>query len=438
MKHKINEKVKTRRSIGRRLWNLFAKLPLFLRGPIIRRLFFIDYEIPKNLVFKRADTTDEIEQAFKVAYEAYYERGLEQDTENRMRVTKHHALPTTCILIAKLDEEVVATMTIIVDSALGLPIEKLWNIDEVRSSSTRIAEISTLAIKRGFRAQRGKLLLPLCGFMYRYCTRYLGVEKIVATFHPEVQDFYRCVLLFNDIGGGEVKTYEFVKGAAAVGGWLSLSELVVNYPKVYGHKNHKRNLFHYFTTKKIDNYIFEEQKHLYCSRFTFTPALLDYFFRNRSETLNYLTSEEKFVIANAYFYPEYLSVILKDGLGSTSIDRKQIRIAVNYEVNWSVEGIESSQSGRVLEISQKGLRISKPLGLEIKAGTQSTLHITLPSGNKIPIVGEVKWVQRGQVGLALGQFIPSEWTSLLNEIEKDVVNSIFQNTDEHQDIKKSS
>ncbi|RYZ75194.1 MAG: hypothetical protein EOP06_32750, partial [Proteobacteria bacterium] len=61
MKPKIQEKIVVRRSVGRKLWNIFGMIPLFLRGPIIRRLFSIDNQVHEGLVFKKAETYEEIE-----------------------------------------------------------------------------------------------------------------------------------------------------------------------------------------------------------------------------------------------------------------------------------------------------------------------------------------------------------------------------------------
>lgn len=419
------------------MWNLFSKLPAFIRNPLIRRLFYIDYDLPKNLIFKRAETYHEIEEAFKVAYEAYYERGLESDTEYRLRLTKHHALPTTCILIGKIDEEVVATMTIIVDSALGLPIEKLWNIDEIRNSSGRIAEISTLAIKRGFRAQRGKLLLPLCGFMYRYCTRYLGVDKIVATYHPEVQDFYKSVLLFKPIGRGEIKTYEFVKGAAAVGGFLDIKNVPLNYSKVYGKKSLKQNLYHFFEIKVIENYQFDHPDDFNFAKFHFTPSLLEYFFRNRSEAFEQMTPEERIVVATAYFYPEYQKVVLQKELAPEDTGRRQIRFAVNFEVQWAAINEEPNQHGKLLEISPTGLKLSSVKTPHLKRGEKIQLWMFLRSGIKIPLAGEVKWVNHLQMGVSLNEFLPSQWLEIVQILQQHVLTRLAD-SEAGMRIKKTS
>jgi hypothetical protein len=425
MKYKIFERDFKLRSVGRTLWSLFSKVPLFLRGPIVRRFFKFDTQLPPNLVFKRAQTTDEIEQSFKVAYEAYHGRNLTESSQSKIRLTKYHALPTTCILIAKLNEEVVATMTVIVDSAMGLPIEQLWSMSELRSQSNRMAEISNLAIKREFRSQRGKLLLPLCGFMRHFCVDFLGVDRIVATYHPEIRDFYKCVLLFTEIADGEIKPYEFVKGAAAVGGWLSFAEAITEYHKVYGTKKSSRNLYLWMVEKKISNYQFETKQSLSFSSFCFTPTLLEYFFNSQTEIFEKLTIQEQAVISNSYYYPEYLKIISKSQkFDNIETKRNQIRFAVNFNVFWRMEGHLDFQIGKVLEISKTGLQISALHKPFIRKGRILFLKIDLPTGRQVALSTQVKWIKGTKMGLELGEFVPQEWIFVLKKLEQEVKNQI--------------
>ncbi|MEZ0390768.1 MAG: PilZ domain-containing protein [Pseudobdellovibrionaceae bacterium] len=426
MKYQIQEKVKVRRGVGRKMWNLMAKLPLWMRAPLVRRLFAIDNDLPKDLVFKVAETYEEIEQAFRVAFEAFHERGLVTETENRLRVTKFHALPTTSILIAKKGEEVIATLTVVMDSALGLPLEKLFNIQDVKRKSLRVAEISTLAIKRNFRSQRGQLLLPLCNFMYRFCREYLGVDTLVAAVHPEVQDFYRCVLLFNDIEGGEVKTYEFVQGAAAVASWLRISDLPKNYIKVYGKKPPKRNLYQFFVHQPFSQFQFPEKKPYSCSDVSFSPSLLEYFFRHKSEVMEELTNREKEIISTSYFYPEYRSVIVGDADTKPLFPREQARFTVFCKVRYHFENSRRIYSGHALEASRQGLKIAAEKFPEASEGQGIVLSLELEDGSTLLLGGHVTWLsaEAGHFGVRLNTFVPKAWQEHIRGFENEVLMKI--------------
>ena len=60
-------------------------LPSGLRQRWVRGIFSLDYKLPSNIVFKRAESFDEFEQAFKVIYESYRDLGLTKENINKMR-----------------------------------------------------------------------------------------------------------------------------------------------------------------------------------------------------------------------------------------------------------------------------------------------------------------------------------------------------------------
>ena len=59
-----------------------------------------------------------------------------------MRVTIYHALPTTTTLCAKIDDRVVGTISLIRESALGFPLQRIFDLTAVRAKEGNIAEVS--------------------------------------------------------------------------------------------------------------------------------------------------------------------------------------------------------------------------------------------------------------------------------------------------------
>lgn len=208
----------------RRLWwGLVHRLPEAIQGALIRRLVVGAADMSPGFVFKRAETEDELVQAFRILYESYHEAGLTETNAFGLRLTKYHALPTTSVLIAKQGTEVVATVTSIVDSEFGLPLESLWDISELRKSNRRLAEISSLAVKKTHRQKRGKVLLPLFRMVIDYNREVAGVDRLVMVTHPMIAPFYRHVLLFEPITN-ETKSYEFAQGAPGLAQHMDLSD----------------------------------------------------------------------------------------------------------------------------------------------------------------------------------------------------------------------
>ena len=121
-----------------------------------------------RLVLKIAETREELEACFKLLHDAYVDSGFMKPHPSGMRVTIYHALPTTTTLCAKYDGKVVGTISLIRESALGVPLQKIFDLSAVRAKKGQIAEVSALAVHKGFRRTGGSILFPLMMFMYEY------------------------------------------------------------------------------------------------------------------------------------------------------------------------------------------------------------------------------------------------------------------------------
>lgn len=247
--------------ISRKFWSYLTYLPKKVRAPLLRSQFQISYDLPKELILKQAETTDEITQALNLVYQSYIDLDYMDPNEAQLRLTKYNILPTTIILIAKYNDEVVGTLSIIPDSALGIPSELTFNIDNYRNNNIHIAEISSLAIKKGFRKQRGKLLLPLCKLMYLFCTEILKLDGIIVSTLPDVEPFYTDILLFEKNKTHSTTPNNYAKGASTTCCFLPLNENTVkDYKKTYGKKTKEFNLHHFFVESVTENIILPESK----------------------------------------------------------------------------------------------------------------------------------------------------------------------------------
>ncbi len=164
--------------------------------------------------YKIAQETPELERAFELVWRRYVDVGLQRKDDACIRFTKYHLLPTTKVLIATyypgLDVEnpdysaaaksgiVVGTLSIIIDSLLGLPIEELCQaeIEQLRDQGHRIAEIVALAIDPDF---RDYIVMHLYRMMFSYVIGK-GVTDVVCSVVEKHHKFYRNVLLFEPLG----------------------------------------------------------------------------------------------------------------------------------------------------------------------------------------------------------------------------------------------
>lgn len=188
------------RSVGR-------LLPRTIRHEIWRALVRFSPVPPSNLSIKLAETSEEYEQAFALLYNARL-HPKQVSKPSPIQPTKWHALPTTRVIIAKLDSEVVATVTVIRDSALGLPVERGASVDSLRRRGTRLAQIASFATRPPVGISALTLALPLFKYVYEYCIRCFGVDTLVTAVDTRKVDILQGIFFFNRCEFGTVDDEE--------------------------------------------------------------------------------------------------------------------------------------------------------------------------------------------------------------------------------------
>jgi hypothetical protein len=111
---------------------LISWLPREQRFKVFRSFADCNPAPSSRLQLKIAETKEELEACFAVLHDAYVDSGFMKPDPSGMRVTIYHALPTTTTLCAKYDGEVVGTISLIRESALGVPLQKIFDLNSVR------------------------------------------------------------------------------------------------------------------------------------------------------------------------------------------------------------------------------------------------------------------------------------------------------------------
>ena len=175
---------------------LISWLPREQRFKVFRSFADCNPAPSSRLQLKIAETKEELEACFAVLHDAYVDSGFMKPDPSGMRVTIYHALPTTTTLCAKYDGEVVGTISLIRESALGVPLQKIFDLNSVREKEGLIAEVSALAVHRRFRKTGGSILFPLMKFMYEYCTTFFDTRHLVIAVNPSHIEMYESLLFF--------------------------------------------------------------------------------------------------------------------------------------------------------------------------------------------------------------------------------------------------
>lgn len=350
---------------ARRLQNFAAShffkcVPRKRRFSIYRSFIKCTQTLPENLVLKIADTQEEIEACLKLLHDCYIECGFMKPDPSGMRVTIYHALPTTTTLCAKFNDRVVGTISLIRDGPFGFPLQKIFDLREIRLKEGAIAEVSALAVHRSFRRQGGIIFLPLMKFMYQYCVAFFDVRHLVIAVNPRHIEMYESLLLFKRLQERPVENYEFVNGAPAIGATLDLQEALELFKKIYGAKLPEKNLYDYFVRLQLDNFKLPERRFFTTNDPVMTPALLDYFFNVRTRCFQHLNERDRALLHTIYDLPEYHAV-LPDFSKRTSASRLRHHARFSYkcpgrfiitrprtaDVNVDIELIELSRHGFV-------------------------------------------------------------------------------------------
>ncbi len=345
-------------------------LPRQQRFEVFRSFADCNPNPSRRLVLKIAETRDELEECFKLLHDAYVESGFMKPDPSGMRVTIYHALPTTTTLCAKYDGQVVGTISLIRESALGVPLQKIFDLTGVREKEGQVAEVSALAVHRDFRKTGGSILFPLMKFMYEYCTTFFDTRHLVIAVNPSHIEMYESLLFFQRLSANMVENYDFVNGAPAVGATLDLWEAPEIFRKHYESKPARRNLHAYFTQIKLPNIEFPNRRFFTTNDPVLTPDLIDYFFNVRTNTFRNLSDRKKVLLHTIYDLPEYRAILPELPSTSKGIPvRKHERFSVKCPAKLVLSNDEGSQEIpiEVIEVSRYGFqaRTTKPLPLNI-------------------------------------------------------------------------
>ncbi|MDR2788662.1 MAG: hypothetical protein LBD06_09980 [Candidatus Accumulibacter sp.] len=323
-----------------------------------------------RLVLKIAETREELEACFRLLHEAYVDSGFMKPHPSGMRVTIYHALPTTTTLCAKYDDRVVGTISLIRESALGVPLQKIFDLSALEEKGGQIAEVSALAVHKCFRKTGGSILFPLMKFMYEYCTTFFDTRHLVIAVNPSHIELYESLLFFQRLSANVVENYDFVNGAPAIGATLDLEEAPEIFRKHYASKPPHRNLHAYFTQVRLPNIEFPNRRFYTTNDPVLTPDLIDYFFNVRTDTFRNLSARKKALLHTIYDLPEYKAVLPKLSAGADHIPiRRHERFSVRCPAKLVGQGAGKEQEIpiEVVEVSKYGFqaRADKPLPLNV-------------------------------------------------------------------------
>ncbi len=378
----------------------------------IRLLAKINPEWPsESLEIKIADSESELADAYRLLHDSYVNAGFMSPQPCGMRVLPQHLLPQTTTIVAKWDGQVIGTLSLIRDNAFGLPMEKIFGLEQRRAGSRRLAEVSSLAIDPKYRGQANQALFPLFRFVYQYAKHYFGTHEFVIAVNPSTVDMYLGFMCFEKLPA-PTKSYDFVKGAPAVGLYLNFETCEDRWRKKFGARKTSSNFHKYWTEIPIDeNNRLPKRAYHTSSDPILTPKLLSEFFLDKAQLARKLTFTEIQVLMTVYPFLDYHKVLLP-------LNEILLRKNARMETQMKAEFGDTKIPVSVWNVSSDGilLRATAP---GIQLNEKSHINVWINNLEMTRLEVEVKWCsQKNLFGL---QIIAAneKWSQMIQIIESE-------------------
>jgi ribosomal protein S18 acetylase RimI-like enzyme len=148
---------------------------------------------------ERACRPDDLRQAYRLVHDVFLSRGFIDPDPSRMRVRIYETTPETATFIAKVDDRVVAVLSVVEDSEdLGLPADGAFKdeLDELRGAGKRLCEFTNQAVTEEYRKSAVPTELMRCAMAVSLTG---GYHEAIAAISPGHNGFYE-LLGFRQIG----------------------------------------------------------------------------------------------------------------------------------------------------------------------------------------------------------------------------------------------
>ena len=356
----------------------------------------VDHPLKGQFEFAIAASLDDLEACFTLLHNAYVASGFMAPHPSGIRVTPHHALPTTTTLGAKVDGKAVGTLSLVRKGVFGLPMQSVFDIESVRSRPGQITQISSLAVHPEWRRKAYSILIPLMKFMHDYCLRQFDTRHLVIAVNPAHINMYESVMVFRRLTEHSVDRYDFVNGAPAVGATLDLHELPELYERVHGHRRGRQNLIQFFLHSELVEARFPARPWNTTNDPVMTPRLLDHFFNRRTQVFDELDERRIRLLHSIYFEAEWAEILPALPLSFSAVHplRREPRYSMNCPGVLRLAGALDPDvfDVVVIDVSRHGCQALTVGPLEL--GSTGTLRVELGSG-VISLVGATVVRQSG-------------------------------------------
>ena len=165
---------------------------------LLRRMGLFGEDL-NGCTIERACRPDDLRQAYRLVHDVFLGRGFIEPDPSRMRVRIYETTPETATFIAKVEDRVVAVLSVVEDSSdLGLPSDGAFKdeLDTLRDAGRRLCEVTNQAVAEDYRKSAVPTELMRCAIAVSLTG---GYHEAIATISPRHNGFYD-LLGFRQIG----------------------------------------------------------------------------------------------------------------------------------------------------------------------------------------------------------------------------------------------
>lgn len=401
------------------------------RGVITRKLFHVDLGTKNNelnsVSYEVASTYEDYMESFRLVQNNYKRLRMTR-SDDFLRATKYNLLPTTTVIIAKYNDEVIATITLIIDSSIGLPIDEYQDISNLRSRGGRIVEIGALTVKEEWRSKSRGLFIPLSAYCVKYAHKILGCTVAVCSLRKSVQPFYEDIFCFRQFG--ETKKYEGVNNLESVSLFAVFEQMVIDLRDVYGNAPFERNCYRLLKEFPWRNQCdLEVPKYRLITKHLLTDSEMKSLFKVFSNVLSELDEKDKSIIKN-YYQDDRTLEELRSALDEVQAIRKHPRFHVN--LRGKLTSGTSILKARILDVSAKGVSIYTRSKLE--ESSHYYLIVELEKNISVKLKLQKMWSKKGnRYGFLILEVEDRHWNDMIQHCE----NYLFGEASKTQKVHKT-
>jgi hypothetical protein len=148
-----------------------------------------------------ATSRTDLEAAFRLVYAAYRTRNLTEGSPTGLRLTLHQLLPTSHVVLAERGNQLVATLSLVRDGGLGLPMESICGpeVAALRQRRETLAQVTSFAARTTPQLTSLAATRQALAFVAQLAVHH-GVHRLLAAVHPHHARVYTRWAGFTRLG----------------------------------------------------------------------------------------------------------------------------------------------------------------------------------------------------------------------------------------------